>query len=158
MSVDLRVAATVAAPPARVWDELVDWAGQGRWIPFTTVRVVGDRDAGTGVRCEALSGVWLGRLPVGLLDRFTVTTWQPPTGSTIGVLEVLHTGPYFRGPGTFELRPVHDGSGTAVRCIEIFDVIGGAVPTRLARLLLPLMRMGFTRSLRALGRVSRADR
>ena len=45
-----------------------------------------------------------------------------------------------------------------MRCIEIFDVIGGAVPTRLARLLLPVMRMGFTRSLRALGRVSLADR
>jgi Polyketide cyclase / dehydrase and lipid transport len=158
VSVDLRVAATIAAPSARVWEVLVDWAGQGRWIPFTTVRVVGDHDAGIGVRCEALSGFWLGRLPVGLLDRFIVTTWRPPAGTTTGVLEVLHTGPYFRGPGTFELRPVHDGSGTDVRCVEIVDVIGGAVPTRLAQLLLPLMRRGFTRSLRALGRVTRAGR
>ena len=156
MSVDLRVARTVAAPPARVWEVLVDWAGQGRWIPFTSVRVVGDHDAGTGVRCEALSGFWLGRLPVGLLDRFTVTTWQPPSPTVPGVLEVLHTGPYFRGPGAFELHAAP--GGTDVRCTEIFDVVGGAVPTRLARLLLPIMRIGFARSLAALGRVSRADR
>lgn len=155
MSVDLRVAATIAAPPARVWEVLVDWSGQGRWIPFTSVRVVTEHDSGSGVRCEALSGFWLARVPVGLLDRFTVTTWQPPTGTTSGVLEVLHTGPYFRGPGAFELRSTSEGT-TDVRCVEIFDVVGGAVPTRLAGLLLPLMRSGFARSLQALGRVSRA--
>jgi hypothetical protein len=158
VSVDLRVAATIPAPPTRVWEVIVDWAGQGRWIPFTTVRVVSPHEVGSGVRCEALSGFWLGRLPVGLLDRFTVTTWQPPDATTLGVLEVLHTGPYFHGPGTFELRSVSGGSGTEVRCIEIFDVVGGAVPTRLAALLVPGMRVGFARSLRALGRVSRAGR
>lgn len=144
------------AQPVRVWEVLVDWAGQARWIPFTTVRVVGGRDIGTGVRCEALSGFWLGRLPIGLLDRFTVTTWQPPSDGAPGVLEVLHTGPYFRGPGAFELHAVT--GGTDVRCTEIFDVTGGAVPTRLAGLLLPIMRIGFGRSLDALGRVSRAGR
>lgn len=156
MSVDLRVTHTVQAPPMRVWEVLVDWAGQRRWIPFTTVRVVSDHDTGPGVRCEALSGFWCGRLPVGLLDRFTVTTWRPPTADEDGLLEVLHTGPYFRGPGSFELHRVP--GGTDVRCIEIFDVTGGSVPTRLAALLLPVMRAGFGRSLRALGRVSRAGR
>jgi hypothetical protein len=156
VSVDLRVARTIGAPPARVWDVLVDWAGQARWIPFTTVRVVGDHATGLGVRCEALSGFWLGRLPVGLLDRFTVTGWRPPTDTEPGLLEVLHTGPYFRGPGAFELRPLLDG--TEVRCTEIFDVVGGALPTRLAALLLPVMRIGFGRSLAALGGVSRAGR
>lgn len=156
MSVQLRVARTVCAPPARVWTELVDWAGQRRWIPFTTVRVVGDRHVGTGVRCEALSGFWLGPLPVGLLDRFTVTSWQPPSDTAPGLLEVLHTGPFFRGPGAFELHPV--AVGTNVRCTEIFDVVGGAVATRLAGLLVPIMRIGFARSIEALGRVSRAGR
>ena len=70
---------------------------------------------------------------------------------------MLHTGPYFRGPGTFELLPAA-GGGTEVRCTEIFDVLGGAVPTRLAALLLPVMRTGFAASLRALGRVSLAVR
>ena len=63
VSVRLEAAAEVAAPVTRVWDELVDWAGQSRWIPFTTVRIVTDHDAGLGVRAAALSGFWLGRLP-----------------------------------------------------------------------------------------------
>ena len=157
MSVDLRVDHTIAAPPDVVWPVLVDWAGQARWIPFTTVRVVSDHGEGLGVRCEALSGVWLGRVPVGLLDRFSVTAWQVPSATGSGVLEVLHTGPYFRGPGTFELEPAA-GGGTRVSCTEIFDVVGGALPTRLAGLLLPVMRKGFAASLRALGKVSLADR
>lgn len=157
MSVDLRVTHVVTASPTEVWPVLVDWAGQGRWIPFTTVRVDSAHDAGLGVRCVALSGFWLGRLPVGLLDRFTVTAWQPPGDGRDAILEVLHTGPYFTGPGIFELSAL-DGGGTLVRCTEIFDVVGGAIPTRLARLLLPVMRAGFATSLRALGRVSRAGR
>ena len=61
-----------------MWDVLIDWTGQSRWIPLTTVRVIGDRKVGVGVRAEALSGVWLGRIPLGLLDRFIVTGWSPP--------------------------------------------------------------------------------
>ena len=147
---------TIAAPPATVWDVLVDWVGQRRWIPLTTVRVVSSHAVGLGVRCEALSGIWLGRLPLGLLDRFIVTAWRAPTDTDSGILEILHTGPYFRGPGSFELHP--RGGGTEVRCVEIFDVVGGRIPTRLTNLLLPVMRAGFATSLRALGRVSRADR
>jgi hypothetical protein len=45
-----------------------------------------------------------------------------------------------------------------VRCTEIFDVVGGAVPTRLASILLPAMRAGFATSLRKLGAVSLAAR
>lgn len=156
MSVDLRVAQPVSAPPDVVWSVLVDWEGQRRWIPFTTVRVVGDRHQGLGVRCVALSGFWLGRLPVGLLDRFVVTAWQPPTTDDPGVLEVLHLGPFFTGPGTFAVHPTAAG-GSEVRCAEIFDVAGGALPTRIAGLLLPVMRAGFATSLRALARVSRAQ-
>lgn len=162
MSADLRVSQPVAAPPDVVWSVLVDWEGQRRWIPFTTVRVVGDRQQGLGVRCVALSGFWLGRLPVGLLDRFVVTAWQPPTADEPGLLEVLHLGPFFTGPGTFAVHPTADG-GSEVRCAEIFDVVGGSLPTKVAGLLLPLMRVGFATSLKALARVSsagvsRADR
>ena len=78
MSVRLQVSAPLAADPEAVWRVLIDWAGQSRWIPFTTVAVKSEHDAGLGVRAEALSGFWLGRLPVGLLDRFIVTGWTPP--------------------------------------------------------------------------------
>ena len=143
MSIRLEVATEIGAPVTRVWDELVDWTGQSRWIPFTTVRITSPHDAGLGVRAAALSGIWLGRLPVGLLDRFVVTGWTPPTTSA-GVdrgraeLEVLHLGPYFTGVGVFALQGTE--VGTTVRCVELFDLPGGRLLDLPARLLLPVMR------------------
>src|SRR5918997_893618 len=108
MSVRLEVAAEVAAPITRVWEELVDWRGQSRWIPLTTVRITSDHEAGLGVRAKALSGFWLGPLPLGLLDRFVVTSWMPPSSGADGQpraeLEVRHLGPYFTGVGAFRLH------------------------------------------------------
>ncbi len=39
MSVRLTVIGHAPVPPIKVWAELIDWDGQRRWIPFTTVRV-----------------------------------------------------------------------------------------------------------------------
>jgi Polyketide cyclase / dehydrase and lipid transport len=146
VSLRLTASAQIRAAPARVWTELTDWAGQRRWIPFTTVRVAGPA-TGIGVRAEALSGFWLGRVPVGLLDRFVVTDWTPP-GSRPGQLEVLHLGPYFAGPGVFTLTA--SATGTRVDCVELFDLPGGRVTETPARLLLPVMSAGFGLSLRRL--------
>ena len=115
-----------------VWDVLIDWTGQSRWIPLTTVRVITDHEVGVGVRAEALSGVRLGRIPLGLLDRFIVTGWSPPTADT-AELEILHLGPYFTGDGVFRLIG-HDGL-TTVSCTEVFSIPGGRPlewPARLA--------------------------
>ena len=97
MSVRLEVSAVVEASVDAAWEVLVDWAGQSRWIPLTTVKVTNDRSVGLGARVEALSGVWVSRIPVGLLDRFIVTSWSPPADRT-AELEILHLGPYFTGP------------------------------------------------------------
>jgi hypothetical protein len=155
VSTRLQVAADVEAPVERVWEERVDWHGQARWIPLTTLRVLGPRTAGPGVRIAALSGFWLGRLPVGLLDRFVVTGWSPPRDGE-AELEVLHLGPYFTGEGVFHLSG--DATRTRVRAVEVFTVPGGPLPNRLARLLLPLMRLGFAHSLRQLAAVAEAPR
>ena len=149
MSVRLEVATTVRAPITRVWDELVDWSGQSRSIPFTTVRVTSPHHAGLGVGAVALSGVWLCRLPVGLLDRFVVTGWTPPTsvdGQERAELEVLHLGPYFTGVGVFALQTSE--VGTTVRAVELFDLPGGRLLDYPGRWLLPVLRHGFRRSLR----------
>ena len=149
MSVRLEVETQIQAPVDRVWDKLVDWAGQSRWIPFTTVRITTPHDAGLGVRAAALSGFWLGRLPVGLLDRFVVTGWTPPSsddGIDRAELEVLHLGPYFTGVGVFALRGT--GTGTEVSCVELFDLPGGRLLDPPGRLLLPVLRGGFRLSLR----------
>lgn len=155
MSTRLEVTADVDAGLDRVWDELVDWHGQARWIPLTTLRVLSPHPAGLGVRIAALSGFWLGRLPLGLLDNFVVTGWSSPADGA-AELEVLHLGPYFTGEGVFRLSG--DAARTRVRAVELFTVPGGPLPNRLARLVLPLMRLGFGYSLRRLAAVAEAPR
>ena len=153
MSVRLEVSAEIDAPVAAVWEVLIDWTGQSRWIPLTTVQVTNDRNVGLGVRAEALSGFRLGRFRFGLLDRFIVTGWSPPA-TDAAELEVLHLGPYFTGEGVFRLIG-HDGK-TTVCCIEMFSLPGGRAIEWLARLALPLLRAGFASSLRALGAIVEA--
>jgi hypothetical protein len=153
VSLRLEVSADIDAPLAVVWEELIDWPGQSRWIPMTTVQVTNDRNAGIGVRAEALSGIWLGRIPLGLLDRFIVTGWSPPAGDA-AELEILHLGPYFTGEGVFRLTGHHDK--TTVSCIEVFSVPGGRPVEWLARLALPFLRAGFAHSLRALAAIAEA--
>jgi hypothetical protein len=143
----LQVAVQASAEPARVWQVLIDWAGQSRWIPFTTVEVVSDHDHGLGVRAVVLSGFRLGRIPVGLLDNFVVTGWRPAKE-----LEVLHLGPYFTGEGAFRLEPHH--GGTRVTATEVFSLPGGKPIEAIVRLGLPLMRAAFRRSLRGLAAIA----
>ena len=138
----LQAATHVASELKVVWDVLVDWPGQSRWIPLTTVGVVSDHDQGLGVRAVALSGWRLGRIPIGLLDNFVVTGWTPPSDDASAELEVLHLGPYFTGEGVFQLKPA-DG-GTAVRCTEVFRVPGGKPIEVMIRAALPLMRRALT--------------
>ena len=120
--------------------------GQSRWIPFTTVRIETDDQAGLGVRATALSGYWLGRIPAGLLDRFVVTGWTPPGPDGRAELEVLHLGPYFTGEGVFALQA--QGNRTTVTCVELFSLPLGIITERIGRLLLPVLRGGFAVSLR----------
>ena len=153
MSVRLEVSTEIDASVAAVWEILIDWTGQSRWIPLTTVQITTNRNAGLGVRAEALSGIRLGRLPLGLLDRFIVTGWSPPAREA-AELEILHLGPYFTGEGVFRLIG-HDDK-TIVSCIEVFSLPGGRPVEWLARLALPLLRAGFARSLRALAAIAEA--
>jgi hypothetical protein len=153
VSVRLEVSTEIDASVAAVWEILIDWTGQSRWIPLTTVQITTNRNAGLGVRAEALSGIRLGRLPLGLLDRFIVTGWSPPAREA-AELEILHLGPYFTGEGVFRLIG-HDDK-TIVSCIEVFSLPGGRPVEWLARLALPLLRAGFARSLRALAAIAEA--
>ena len=155
MSTRLRAGTVVAADLQRVWDVLVDWEGQARWIPLTTLQVLSPHDAGLGVRIAALSGRWLGRVPVGLLDNFVVTGWRPPRDGA-AELEVLHLGPWFTGEGVFALSA--EGDRTRVRCTELFTVPGGPLPNRVVGLALPVMRLGFQKSLAQLAAVCEGRR
>lgn len=155
MSNRLEVAATTVADLERSWGVLVDWAGQSRWIPLTTVAVAEGDGRGVGSRLVALSGYWLGRVPVGLLDRFVVTGWSPPEDGH-AELEVLHLGPYFTGEGVFHLRDL--GGRTEIRATEVFTVPGGPATNGPAGWLLPLMRVAFGQSLRQFAAVAEGRR
>ncbi|HET9872437.1 MAG TPA: SRPBCC family protein [Propionibacteriaceae bacterium] len=152
MSVRLRTALEVRASAPQVWARLTDWAGQRDWIPLTTVTVLTAHAAGLGVRASALSGFQVGRVPVGLLDRFIVTGWTPPTGREAGSLEVLHLGPCFTGPGIFEVEPTGVDISRVI-CTEVFELPGGRPVEAATRLLLPTMRVLLRSSLRKLGRL-----
>jgi hypothetical protein len=141
----------IEADVERVWEVLVDWQGQERWIPLTTLQVLSGYEEGLGVRVAALSGFWLGRLPVGLLDNFVVTGWSPPRGGE-AELEILHLGPYFTGEGVFHLSQ-QDGR-TRVSCTELITVPGGRLTDALVGLTLPLMRLGFGQSLARLAAIT----
>ena len=150
MSTRLEAGTEIGAGIDPVWRVLVEWRGQERWIPLTTLRVLSGHDEGRGVRVAALSGFWLGRLPVGLLDNFVVTGWSPPRGGE-AELEILHLGPYFTGEGVFHLS--EQGGTTRVSCTELITVPGGALANALVGLTLPLMRLGFGQSLAQLAAV-----
>jgi hypothetical protein len=148
----LQAATQVAAEPKVVWDVLVDWPGQSRWIPLTDVNVVSAHDQGLGVRAVALSGRRLGRIPIGLLDNFVVTGWTAPGTGATAELEVLHLGPCFTGEGVFQLKAA--GGGTAVRCTEVFRVPGGKPVEVMIRAALPLMRRALEHSLQGLAAIA----
>jgi hypothetical protein len=91
----------VAASAQATWDAVVDWERQGRWLPVTKVKVVAaGPDRGLGTRFVARTGVG----PLAVVDRMTVTEWDPPRRAT-----VTKTGRVMRGSAWFEVRPLDSG-------------------------------------------------
>lgn len=143
MSVTLRGSVMVAASMERTWSEMIDWAGQARWIPMTTMTVRSDRHAGIGTRIHAFHGLRLGPLPLGLIDNFVVTGWTAPK-----TIEVTHLGPYFTGIGLFELASRGENK-TWFNVTEIFDLPLAPLLETGATLLNPVFRIGMQQSLDA---------
>lgn len=143
MSVTLRGSVMVSASIERTWSEMIDWAGQERWIPMTTMTVRGDRQVGIGARIHAFHGFRLGPLPLGLIDNFVVTGWTAPTS-----IEVTHLGPYFTGVGLFELASRGENK-TWFNVTEVFDLPLAPVLETGAKLLNPVFRIGLRQSLNA---------
>lgn len=96
----LHVSIVIAAPPARVWDEIepverhVEWMRDARRITFTS-----GRTRGVGTEFDCLTAVG----PFRLHDQMRVVEWDPPR--TMGI---EHAGA-IRGQGRFLLAPAGDG-------------------------------------------------
>lgn len=100
-----RIEATthIEADPKRVWEVLVAWEEQPRWMTDArSVTVLSPEREGLGVvlRCET-------NIAAGFVvkDDMVVTEWDP--GSIMGV---RHLGAIIRGVGAFELEPTRSGT------------------------------------------------
>ncbi len=109
----------IAAPRERVWDVLVDVAGQPRWMrDLKEVRVDTPGPLRVGSRA-------VGRLRIfGLtqLDPVEITVLDPPAHYAIA-----HLGG-FRGRGEFELRSMDAGRSTHIRWRESLTPTAAAFP------------------------------
>jgi hypothetical protein len=88
----------VDATAAAAWEAVTDWAGQGAWMPLTTVEVINDA-VGCGTRLRAVTGVG----PAAVVDEMEIDRWEPPHRC-----DVRHDGRLIRGRGVFlveELTP-----------------------------------------------------
>ncbi len=133
-----------SAPREVVWDVLVDWEQQPRWmLDAKEVHVTSPHREGLGVEL---------RCPTNLLG-FTVQDTMRVTGwEELRLLEVTHTGRIITGTGAFELTSRADG-GTRITWWEEVDPPLGAIGEFGANILvLPIIRRIFRRSLRNLAR------
>jgi hypothetical protein len=124
----VRVAVTLAAPPATVWDDVRDlsshvaWMADAESITFTSARREG---VGTAFDCVTRVG------PVRLTDRMEITEWVPERA-----MGVRHVG-LVTGTGRFTLRG-RPGRRTRFTWREQLDVpwwLGGALATPVLHLL-----------------------
>ena len=145
----IEVTTRIEAPVGRVWEVLVDWEGQPRWMEDArAVEVTSARRAGPGVvlRCRtAIAGVVVD-------DEMETTEWEEER-----VVGVRHTGWLIRGVGAFELVPT-DGGVRFTWWEEIDPPLGpvGEIGARL--LVVPVVRRVFRRSLANLKRICEEER
>jgi uncharacterized protein YndB with AHSA1/START domain len=133
----------IAAPAVEVFGAATDWAGQGRWIPLTRVRVVRGDGRSPGSVIEAFTGI--GR--VGVLDVLEIARFEAPH-----TVEIVHTGRWLRGPAEFRFAPA-PGGGTRFGLREWLQLPGGRAGRLAWALARPLFTAGARRSLAVFARL-----
>ena len=128
----------VPATPEHVWQAVVDWAGQHRWMLGTRVH------GGHGLGATVVARTGIG--PLGFTDTMVVSEWDPPRRCV-----VRHTGRVVRGAGIFEVSP--SGAGAEFRWAEQLDLPLAAAGRLGWPLVRPLAQRGMDASLRRFARV-----
>ena len=128
----------VSAPAQDAWEALTDWAGQGAWMPMTSVSVQAG-DGALGTRLSARTGIG----PLAVLDDMEIDVWDPPRRC-----EVAHHGRVIRGRGIFEVETL---TATSSRVTWTEQLEG--LP---ARLTAPISRWALGVALRRLARLAAA--
>ncbi|CAN5591475.1 MAG: SRPBCC family protein [Euzebyaceae bacterium] len=140
----VEVATHIQAPPERVWDVLVDWENQPRWmVDARRVSVVSPHREGVGLVLRCPTTIAAG---IVVTDVLVVTEWQPQRR-----IAVRHAGWLIRGYGAFELGPSVDG--TDFTWWEEIDAPLGSLGDAVAKALaVPHASRVFRRSLAGLKR------
>ncbi len=141
----IEAATHVEATSARVWQVLIDWEGQARWMQDAEqVEVLSGRREGVGVVIRAKTDLF----GLSVDDNMEVTEWEPER-----ILGVRHLGRVFSGVGAFELIPT--SYGVHLVWWEELDPPLGAVGELAAQLfVVPVVERVFRRSLASLKRVA----
>ena len=143
-----RIEATthIEAPPARVWEVLVDWEAQPRWmVDARSVRVTSAARTGVDVTIMCVTGIVAG---LTVRDPMCVTEWDEHS-----ILGVQHLGEIIRGVGAFELDATPHGAAVVwwEEIVMPFGAVGEAVGDMLVA---PYVDQAFRRSLSGLKRVA----
>ena len=129
MARPIEVTVFIAAPRARVWAELADFASHPQWMDdAATVRFLTDRTTGLGTVIEAATRVG----PLRAADVMEVVRWEVEQ-----TIVVEHVGAV-KGFGRFDIGP--SGDGTEMRWVEDLRFpwwMGGSVGLAVAR---PILR------------------
>lgn len=94
---ELTLTIDVDVPAQALWDAVIDWPGQGRWILLTHVRVTSGTGEAVGDEVAAVTGIG----PLAFTDTMRITRFEPPE-----VCDVEHTGRVVRGTGVFRVDPL----------------------------------------------------
>jgi hypothetical protein len=130
-----------------VWALLTDWRSHSRWIPATTVTVLGDT-GGVGTRFVGRSHLG----PVGFDDPMTVTAFLPPSAGRAGRCDILKTGRVVLGTAGFTV----EAEGPSTSTVTWWEDITVA-PERLTRYAEPLIQRAGTASFAKVLRAAAAE-
>lgn len=145
----LEVQQEVAARREDVWRTLTTWERQPEWmVDAKAVHVLTPERAGEGVTIRCPTNL----LGVTVQDVMRVTGWREPS-----YLEVTHLGRIITGVGAFELEELPDDRTRLVWWEEIDPPLGAVGAWGAQRLVLPVLRRIFARSLANLAALAEGD-
>lgn len=149
-AVRFEVRTSFAAPPRRMWDEMIDWERHAAWIPATRIEVPDGDATAVGAEFTAFTGYG----PATLVDRMRITHCAWDAAADRGACEVEKLGPVLRGRAAFTVEPA--AGGCVVTWLE--DVTVRYLPRLAAPIVAALSAAGFRFGMRRLARIVAAPR